>query len=42
MEFINNTAKTLKDNLSVEIEQGRKVFIAATYFSIATVKSDAL
>lgn len=29
MELINNTTKTLKDDLSVEIKQGRKVFIAA-------------
>ena len=42
MELINNTTKTLKDNLSVEIKQGRKGFIAAVYFSIATGESYAL
>ena len=34
MELINNTTKTLKDDLSVEIKQGSKVSIAATCFSI--------
>lgn len=34
MELINNTTKTLKDNLSVEIKQGSKVSIAAACFSI--------
>lgn len=35
MELINNTTKTLKDDLSVEIKQGSKVSIAAACFSIA-------
>ncbi len=34
MEFINNTTKTLKDDLSVEIKQGSKISIAAACFSI--------
>ena len=34
MELINNTTKTLKDDLSVEIKQGSKVSIAAACFSI--------
>ena len=34
MEFINNTTKTLKDDLSVEIKQGSKLSIAAACFSI--------
>lgn len=34
MELINNTTKTLKDDLSVEIKQGGKVSIAAACFSI--------
>ena len=42
MELINNTTKTLTDDLFVEIKQGRKVFIAAVYFSIATGESYAL
>lgn len=42
MELINNTTKTLKDDLSVEIKQGSKAFIAAVYFSIATGESYAL
>ena len=34
MELINNTTKTLKDNLSVEIKKGSKLSIAAACFSI--------
>ena len=34
MELINNTTKTLKEDLSVEIKQGSKVSIAAACFSI--------
>lgn len=34
MEQINNTTKTLKDDLSVEIKQGSKISIAAACFSI--------
>ena len=34
MELINNTTKTLKDDLSVEIKQGSKLSIAAACFSI--------
>lgn len=34
MELINNTTKTLKDDLSVEIKQGSKVSIAVACFSI--------
>ncbi len=34
MELINNTTKTLKDDLSVEIRQGSKLSIAAACFSI--------
>lgn len=34
MELINNTTKTLKDDLSVEIKQGSKISIAAACFSI--------
>ena len=34
MELINNTTKTLKDDLSVEIKQGSKLSIAAAWFSI--------
>ena len=34
MELINNTTKTLKDDLSVEIKKGSKLSIAAAYFSI--------
>ena len=34
MELINNTTKTLKNDLSVEIKQGSKVSIAAACFSI--------
>lgn len=34
MELINNTTKTLRDDLSVEIQQGSKVSIAAACFSI--------
>ena len=34
MELINNTTKTLEDDLSVEIKQGSKVSIAAACFSI--------
>ena len=33
MELINNTTKTLKDDLSVEIKQGSKLSIAAACFS---------
>ena len=42
MELINNTTKTLKADLSVEIKQGSNVFIAAVSFSIATGESYAL
>lgn len=34
MELINNTTKTLKDDLSVGIKQGSKLSIAAACFSI--------
>lgn len=34
MELINNTTKTLKDDLAVEIKQGSKLSIAAACFSI--------
>lgn len=34
MDLINNTTKTLKDDLSVEIKQGSKISIAAACFSI--------
>ena len=34
MELINNTTKTLRDDLSVEIRQGSKLSIAAACFSI--------
>ena len=34
MELINNTTKTLKDDLSIEIKQGSKLSIAAACFSI--------
>ena len=34
MEIINNINKTLRDDLSVEIKQGRKLSIAAACFSI--------
>jgi len=34
MELINNTSKTLRDDLSVEINQGSKLSIAAACFSI--------
>lgn len=37
MELINNTTKTLKDDLSVEIKQGSKLSIAAACFSIYVV-----
>lgn len=36
MELINNTTKTLKDDLSVEIKPGSKLSIAAACFSIYT------
>ena len=34
MELINNTSKTLRDDLSLEIKQGSKLSIAAACFSI--------
>lgn len=34
MELINNTSKTLRDDLSVEIKEGSKLSIAAACFSI--------
>ena len=34
MEIINNTTKTLKDDLMVEIKKGSKLSIAAACFSI--------
>lgn len=34
MDLINNTTKTLKDDLSVEIKQDSKISIAAACFSI--------
>lgn len=34
MELINNTTKTLKDDLTVEIKEGSKISIAAACFSI--------
>lgn len=34
MELINNTTKTLRDDLSVEIQKGSKLSIAAACFSI--------
>ena len=36
MELINNTTKTLKEDLSVEIKKGSKLSIAAACFSIYT------
>ena len=33
MELINNTSKTLKDDLSVEIKKGSKLSIAAACLS---------
>ena len=34
MELINNTTKTLKDDLAIEIKKGSKLSIAAACFSI--------
>lgn len=34
MELINNTSKTLRDDLSVEIKHGSKLSVAAACFSI--------
>ena len=34
MELINNTTKTLRDDLAVEIKKGSKLSIAASWFSI--------
>ena len=34
MEIINNTTKTLRDDLAVEIKPGSKLSIAAACFSI--------
>lgn len=34
MELINNTMKTLRDDLSIEIKQWSKLSIATAYFSI--------
>ena len=34
MELINNTTKTLRDDLSVEMKKGSKLSIAAACFSI--------
>ena len=34
MELINNTTKTLKEDLAVEIKKGSKLSIAAACFSI--------
>lgn len=34
MELINNTTKTLRDDLAVEIRKGSKLSIAASCFSI--------
>ena len=34
MELINNTTKTLRDDLAAEIKQGSKLSIAAACFSI--------
>lgn len=34
MELINNTTKTLRDDLAVEIKKGSKISIAASCFSI--------
>lgn len=34
MELINNTTKTLRDDLAIEIKKGSKVSIAASCFSI--------
>lgn len=34
MELIDNTNKTLRDDLSVEIKEGSKLSIAAACFSI--------
>ena len=34
MELINNTSKTLRDDMAVEIKRGSKVSIAAACFSI--------
>lgn len=38
MEIINNTTKTLKDDLSVEIKKDSKISIAAACFSIYAFK----
>ena len=34
MELINNTTKTLRDDLAVEIKQGSRLSVAAACFSI--------
>ena len=34
MELINNTSKTLRDDLAIEIHKGSKLSIAAACFSI--------
>lgn len=34
MELINNTTKTLRDDLAVEIKHGSRLSIAAACFSI--------
>ena len=34
MELINNTTKTLRDDLAVEIKQGSRISVAAACFSI--------
>ena len=38
MEVINNTSKTLRDDLSVEIKEGSKLSIAAACFSIYAIQ----
>lgn len=34
MELINNTTKTLRDDLAIEIKQGSRLSVAAACFSI--------
>ena len=39
MELIDNTSKTLRDDLAVEIKRGSKLSIAAACFSIYAMLS---
>lgn len=34
MELINNTTKTLRDDLAAEIKEGSRLSVAAAFFSI--------